>query len=123
MGAVCLKKKLSNPLLVVKGDQESKAVIKSHNLSSNSLLTSKDNLLHRASQPLRLLKEFDAPVIYVKDWNTDLQDIIRREAAMSSADRTARRQALLQWYASFLAKMQHRLVSVLEEKFFHQSPV
>ncbi|GFS09623.1 transmembrane protein 5-like [Elysia marginata] len=117
------QKSLQNSLLAAKeGSQKLKALLNSQNIPSNPILISKEKFLSSESAPLRLLKEFDAPVIYVRNWDRDLQDVLRKEAAMSSEDKAARRRGMLRWYSSFLANMRHRLVSVLEDKFFPHHP-
>ncbi|XP_022659656.1 UDP-D-xylose:ribitol-5-phosphate beta1,4-xylosyltransferase-like isoform X2 [Varroa destructor] len=48
------------------------------------------------SPPLRLLKKYRAPVIYVKDWATDLPRILGQEAALSLKEKIERRVALVE---------------------------
>ena len=120
-----LLKGVSKTLLFSKDGQRHRDSVqnelgKSHKIQPDPKFFYHSKVRSRVSQPLRLLKEFDAPVIYVRDWSTDLQDILGKEASLSSGDKKARRRALLRWYTSFLTKMRHRLVSVLEDKFFHR---
>ncbi|XP_059152233.1 ribitol-5-phosphate xylosyltransferase 1-like [Physella acuta] len=68
--------------------------------------------------PLRLLKEFEAPVLYVKNWTTDLGPLLQREASLSDLDRSKRREELVHWYSQFRSSMRDRLVSVISDKFF-----
>lgn len=70
------------------------------------------------SLPLRLLKDQQAPVIFIKDW-TELKPLLQREATLSQEYKTKRRKNVIFWYANFKWKMRDRLVRVIEEKFFH----
>ncbi|GFO40497.1 transmembrane protein 5-like [Plakobranchus ocellatus] len=98
--------------------QNLKSLLKSGSNFFSSRTSSFNEKFSAVSSPLRLLKEFDAPVIYIKDWKTDLHQVLSKEALMSNKDRAARRRSLLKWYADFLAKMKNRLISVLQDKFF-----
>ncbi|CAL1531342.1 unnamed protein product [Lymnaea stagnalis] len=69
--------------------------------------------------PLRLLKEYGAPVIFVKNWAEDLETLLKREKEMSDYDRLKRRENLVKWYSNFKLLMRDRLVSVTLEKFFN----
>ncbi|XP_041350136.1 ribitol-5-phosphate xylosyltransferase 1-like [Gigantopelta aegis] len=68
--------------------------------------------------PLRLLKEFNAPIIFIKNWS-QLHDILEKETRMTHEDKIKRRQKLIQWYENFKYLMRERLVRVLEERFFN----
>lgn len=68
--------------------------------------------------PLRLLKELDAPVIYIKDWKT-LPELLRRESELSHDQKVRRRRKAVQWYDNFKTLMRDRLVKVLEDRFFN----
>ncbi|XP_067683992.1 ribitol-5-phosphate xylosyltransferase 1-like [Haliotis asinina] len=68
--------------------------------------------------PLRLLKEYNAPIVYMKDWN-QIVDILDQEAKMPHEDKVKRRQKLIQWYENFKSLMRERLVRILEERFFN----
>lgn len=105
----------------------------SSSLSNSKLLFNKDNLILPKTKnsegsemvradttaPLRLLKEFEAPVIFVKDWRTDLNLVFKKELEMSDHDLIRRRERVVQWYEKFKSHMKERLVNVLLEKFFH----
>ena len=67
--------------------------------------------------PLRLLKEMDAPVIYVKDWS-ELTKILDNEKTLRHSDRVKRRRNILLWYESFKSKMREKLVRVINKHFF-----
>lgn len=67
--------------------------------------------------PLRLLKDAEAPFIFLKDWK-ELPVILERERAMSQKEKTERRMRLLEWYSSFRQQMKDRFTEVLEENFF-----
>ena len=68
---------------------------------------------------LRLLKQHEAPVIYVSDWH-QLTDTLQREQQISAADIVARRRNVVQWYRKFRRKMRDTFVRVIIRKFFHQ---
>ncbi|OQR71429.1 transmembrane protein 5-like [Tropilaelaps mercedesae] len=69
------------------------------------------------SPPLRLLKKHRAPVMYVKDWATDLPRILGQEAALSLKEKIERRVALVEWYEGFKLAMRKQLVQVVRNKF------
>ncbi|XP_005090411.2 ribitol-5-phosphate xylosyltransferase 1 [Aplysia californica] len=71
------------------------------------------------SPPLRLLKEFGAPVIYIKNWLTDLEPLLKKEAEMSDYDRSKRRANAVKWYNKFKVAMRDRFHEVLLKKFFN----
>lgn len=68
--------------------------------------------------PLRILKELDAPVIYLKDWKT-LPELLEREARMTHQEKVKRRQKLVEWYENFKTVLRDRMVKVLENRFFN----
>ncbi|KAH9504747.1 Ribitol-5-phosphate xylosyltransferase 1 [Bulinus truncatus] len=68
--------------------------------------------------PLRLLKEFHAPVIYVNNWTSDLFSVLEKENALSDSYRMKRRQRIIQWYSDFKLHMRDRLIKVLLTNFF-----
>ncbi|XP_069100893.1 ribitol-5-phosphate xylosyltransferase 1-like [Argopecten irradians] len=71
-----------------------------------------------SSVPLRLLKEENAPVIFIKDWR-ELKDLLDRESTLSLEYKAKRRKELILWYENFKLKMRDKFVKVLEERFFH----
>jgi len=68
-------------------------------------------------QVLRLLKQHEAPVMYVSDWR-QLSAILHRERHMSPADIVARRINVVRWYRKFQKKMRDMFVRVIHQKFF-----
>ncbi|KAK7102810.1 hypothetical protein V1264_020982 [Littorina saxatilis] len=68
--------------------------------------------------PLRILKELEAPVIYLKDWKT-LPKILEAEARMSHEEKVERRKRLVKWYENFKTVLRDRMVKVLENRFFN----
>lgn len=68
--------------------------------------------------PLRILKELNAPVIYIKDWQT-LPELLKQESRLSDHDKAKRREDLLLWYENFKVSMREKMVRILEEKFFN----
>jgi len=68
-------------------------------------------------QVLSLLKQHNAPVIYVSNWR-HLLGILQREQNMSSAEIIARRINIVNWYRKFRRKMRDTFVQVIRQKFF-----
>ncbi|KAK3601759.1 hypothetical protein CHS0354_016123 [Potamilus streckersoni] len=68
--------------------------------------------------PLRLLKEFKAPVIYIKNWN-DLPNMLETEKSLNHSYIARRRKNVLLWYESFKSKLRDRFVNVIRERFFN----
>jgi ABC-type Fe3+-hydroxamate transport system substrate-binding protein len=66
--------------------------------------------------PLRLLKEYGAPVIFIKDWK-ELFDVFKTEGLYSLKGKVERRQKVLGWYEMFKHKMRQRFLDALEQKF------
>ncbi|XP_013378733.1 UDP-D-xylose:ribitol-5-phosphate beta1,4-xylosyltransferase [Lingula anatina] len=75
----------------------------------------KSKVSHNA--PLQLLKEHDAPVIYVKKWE-ELPDILKAEQKMSISKVIERRTRVLNWYKEFLLKTEEYFVGILKDRFF-----
>ena len=73
-----------------------------------------------AQTPLRLLKQYKAPLIYVSNW-TNVADLLEREHQRPLRDAAARRDGVLRWYTDFRAKMKERFVNVLKRKFFGET--
>lgn len=67
--------------------------------------------------PLRLLKEFDAPIIYIKNWS-ELKPIMEKEQKLKHSERVKRRREVLLWYESFKSKLRQKLVTVIGKHFF-----
>ncbi|KFM72355.1 Transmembrane protein 5, partial [Stegodyphus mimosarum] len=67
-----------------------------------------------APSPLRLLKSFNAPIIYINDWS-ELPGLIAKELKMSLADKIRRRIRIVQWYENFKLHLREQLLSVLKE--------
>jgi len=66
----------------------------------------------------RLLKEFKAPLIFVKNWTLDLPLIIENEIKMSQRYKVNRRRKLIKWYEKFKKHLQDKFLNVIEKKFF-----
>ena len=67
--------------------------------------------------PFRLLKKYNAPVIFVKDWS-ELPAILQKEKERTATEIRERRRNLFKWYQSFKEKMRGLFVGVLEKRFF-----
>lgn len=72
---------------------------------------------HNAA-PLRLLKSFGAPFIFIKSWQ-ELPAIINREKNMSLQQKIERRKRILEWYRQFKLKMRQKFTETLEKTFLH----
>ena len=77
------------------------------------------NSTYNFDPPLRLLKQFGAPVIYVKNWVQDLNQLLEKESILTENEKIIRRNRIVQWYDDFKLKLKHRLVKVLVNKFFN----
>ena len=73
-----------------------------------------NNDLYKA--PFRLLKKYNAPVIFVKNW-TELFTIIEAESKMSLNEKVRRREDILRWYEGFRSKMRDVFLDILNSKF------
>ena len=73
-----------------------------------------------STTPLQLLKNYNAPFIYVKSWN-ELPQILEKEELLSLRERVKRREKLLQWYQQFKEKLRRSFVVRLKETFFGYS--
>ncbi|GFQ86209.1 ribitol-5-phosphate xylosyltransferase 1 [Trichonephila clavata] len=69
--------------------------------------------------PLRLLKTFKAPLIFVNDWS-ELPKIIAKELKMSLEEKIERRLKLIQWYESFKLLLRDNLLSVLKDNILRR---
>ena len=67
--------------------------------------------------PLRLLKEMDAPFIFIKDWS-ELTKIVEKERTLRHSEKVKRRRNILLWYESFKSKMREKFVRTINEHFF-----
>ena len=72
-----------------------------------------------AKSPLRLLKKYKAPVIYVKSWK-ELIDLMDKEQDRPVEDIYQRRRKMLTWYDTFKDKMKDQFINVIKEKFFNE---
>ncbi|XP_013794648.1 transmembrane protein 5-like [Limulus polyphemus] len=79
---------------------------------------SKASALLGVESPLRLLKLYDAPVIYVKHWS-ELSQVMQKEFLLSSEEKKARRIKIVEWYENFKMHLREQLIMVLKRKFFY----
>lgn len=86
------------------------------NVPSNPLLLRKasGNNSIAVSVPLRLLKRYNPPFIFVKDWD-ELPAIIRHELRLFLPDIIERRRRLVQWYESFKQEIREHFLDVLDD--------
>ena len=70
-----------------------------------------------SSTPLRLLKYYNAPFIYLKSW-AELPEILEKEKQMTQEQKIHRRETLLQWYSKFKRKLQQSFVAQIKRSFY-----
>lgn len=61
----------------------------------------------------RLLKKYQAPVIFINDWRK-LPELLQIESKMSRDKVIARRKEIVEWYRKFRRQMRDRLVNVVQ---------
>lgn len=69
--------------------------------------------------PLRLLKSYNAPLIYINDWG-QLPDIISKELKMSLEEKIERRMHMIQWYENFKLHLRENFLSVLKDNILRR---
>jgi hypothetical protein len=70
-----------------------------------------------ASAPLRLLKQYGAPVTYMKNWY-ELPELLKKEAELTLEEKIERRTAIVNWYRSFKRNLSNHFIKVIKQKFF-----
>ncbi|XP_038054499.1 ribitol-5-phosphate xylosyltransferase 1-like isoform X2 [Patiria miniata] len=70
-----------------------------------------------AREPLRLLKRFQAPFIFLKDWN-QLPEILKEESRKTPQEIYQRREELLRWYDNFRAELKQVFLKTIQGSFF-----
>ncbi|XP_015781964.2 ribitol-5-phosphate xylosyltransferase 1-like [Tetranychus urticae] len=94
-------------------------------LSYGSLPVVEENLSHvkghksncDSTSAYRLLKKYDAPVIYIANWTHELPMLIEKEMSLSLERKIERRLRLIDWYASFKTNIRNHLFDIIEQKF------
>jgi hypothetical protein len=69
-----------------------------------------------SSTPLKLLKYYNAPFIYLKSW-AELPEILEKEKQLTLEQKIHRRKTLLQWYWKFKRKLQQSFVAQIKKSF------
>ncbi|XP_046985363.1 ribitol-5-phosphate xylosyltransferase 1-like [Schistocerca americana] len=69
-----------------------------------------------ADSPLRLLKQYGAPIIYVKSWH-QLHIVLHQESQLTIEEKAARRIQVTEWYRNFKTHMSASFVQIIEKKF------
>ncbi|KAJ9583398.1 hypothetical protein L9F63_022264 [Diploptera punctata] len=67
--------------------------------------------------PLRLLKQYKAPLIYVDNWY-QLYQLLKEEAQLSLDEKVERRTAVIKWYSHFKRKMSQHFIQIIRQHFF-----
>ena len=70
-----------------------------------------------STSPLRLLKQYEAPVIYIKTWY-ELYQLLKEEAELTLDEKVERRTAVIKWYSNFKKSMSEHFIQVIKKKFF-----
>lgn len=68
--------------------------------------------------PLRLLKFYSAPFIYLKSW-AELPEIMEKEKQLTLEQKIHRREKLLHWYWKFKRRLQQSFVAQIKKSFFN----
>jgi len=71
----------------------------------------------RCVAPLRLLKRYNAPLLYVKSWS-ELPALLEAESKLSLMDRVKRRQVVVEWYEKFKLQLRDLFLNSLRKVFF-----
>lgn len=66
--------------------------------------------------PLRLLKQYGAPIIYVKSWH-QLHILFQQESQLTVEEKGERRVQVTKWYRNFKTYMSDSFVQVIAKKF------
>ncbi|XP_046637472.1 ribitol-5-phosphate xylosyltransferase 1-like [Daphnia pulicaria] len=69
--------------------------------------------------PLRLLKQHNAPFILVESLDDELGDVIANESRMNLQEKIARRATVVNWYANFRHHMASQFIRVLKAHINH----
>lgn len=69
-----------------------------------------------SSTPLKLLKYYSAPFIYIKSWE-ELPAILEKEKQLPLEQKIQRRKNLLQWYWKFKRQLQQSFVTQIKKSF------
>ncbi|KAI1299227.1 hypothetical protein HDE_03850 [Halotydeus destructor] len=94
-------------------------------LSFGSIPVLEENLSHVTgsktscdhSSAYRLLKLYNAPVIYVHNWTAELPNLIARESGYSQEYKVRRRLHAMNWYSGFKNTLRDHFIDVLSRKF------
>lgn len=71
--------------------------------------------------PYRLLKRYNAPVLYIQNWEKELPAIVKRFADMPLRVKFHYRINLIRWYVDFKNAMKEKFISVIRSKFFYDT--
>lgn len=66
----------------------------------------------------RLLKKYQAPVIFISNWTSDLTGLIENEInSVTQEEKIGRRTSLLEWYSKFKLIIRDEFIRAIETKF------
>ncbi|XP_054166106.1 ribitol-5-phosphate xylosyltransferase 1-like [Oppia nitens] len=92
-------------------------------LSFGSVPVVEENMNHTKktscdkNEAYRLLKEANAPLIYVSNWTQDLPNILSNELNLSLEYKIQRRLYIIKWYSKFKTLIKSQFLKVINEKF------
>lgn len=70
--------------------------------------------------PLRLLKQYKAPIIWIKSWKK-IESVFKMEEKLTTRQVVKRRIKIVKWYSNFKKIMKDVFIRVLKEKFTDHS--
>ncbi|XP_039262920.2 ribitol-5-phosphate xylosyltransferase 1-like [Styela clava] len=69
------------------------------------------------SSPYRLLKKYGAPVIFVKNWENELPNIVQEFQEMTHRAKVRSRINLIRWYVDFKKAMRDKFLHIVSSRF------
>ena len=100
-------------------NQECHRVYESISLGSIPVIE-ENSRLRSNCRPYRLLKQFNSPVMFVKNLTLELPAIIQQEMKMTPHEKVERRKKTILWYQNFNRKIREKLISVIKQTFYLQ---
>lgn len=64
---------------------------------------------------LQLLKKFNAPIVYIKSWENELDKLLSNEQSMTIQEKIARRATVVNWYNDFRKKCANQFLHILNK--------
>jgi len=70
-------------------------------------------------RPFRLLKAYNAPLVYLTNWQRELQFILHTHKQLPYEQKVNLRQQALDWYHNFKMRMKEKFISVIKLHIIH----